>query len=95
MTDKERLGLVIDELVAMRRDRLRLTARLKALESLVRSKIPKDKRPAWDKLLDEQTNGMLQRFLESVENADPAFATLLDKRASDELNGIDVSLPPG
>jgi hypothetical protein len=95
MTDKERIGGIIDAMIAMKRDQLRLRAEFKGLESIIRSQVPKDELPAWDKVLAEQKNRILQLLLESAENIDPAVATSLDKRTPDELSGIDEPLPPG
>lgn len=78
---------------ALHRNYLRLSARSKALESLIYDRLPDAERGAWRKLLDEQANRLFQLSLEEVEKKSPAFAASLDNRESQEMDGVETPLP--
>ena len=88
MTDK-------DFMLMLFRRNLDTMGRLKALESVVRHKIPSSQLPEWDKTLDEQTNRILQLMLEDVEKHSPEIAAQIDDRGPEFMSGLDEPLPPG
>ncbi len=69
-------------------------ARLKALESIVRHEVPAAELSAWDKAIDEQTNRILQKYLEDVEMHSPEIAAQIDDRGPEFMIGLDEPLLP-
>jgi hypothetical protein len=89
MTDKDRIRLLIDHFLNLRRENCRTLARLKALEAFVAQMMPETKREAWFNALDQQTNRCLQDLLEEFEKQSPGFAALFDDRGPEELQGLE------
>jgi len=78
---------ISDNMISLRREILRTLARTKAIESMIESSIPKDKRVLWHNQLDEQTKVIFHRLLVSFEKQNPAYAAQIDDREDWEVDG--------
>ena len=88
MTDSDRIRVIIDNFLKLRRENCRTLARLKALEAVIAQSIPPAEREVWYTRVDRQYERCLQDLLEQFEKQSPGFAALLDDRGPDELRGL-------
>ena len=89
MTPQEQIKCfkdISDGMIMLRRDILRTLARTKAIESMLESSLPKEKRELWHKQLNDQTKVIFHRLLVSFEKQNPAYAALLDDRKTWEVS---------
>lgn len=84
--ERDFLKYVSEALLTCRRENMRTLARLKALETMVRHFVPKDKREAWYKRLNKHTKTCLHDLLASLEEQNPSAAAQLDNREDWEIN---------
>jgi hypothetical protein len=87
--DEQKLNALGRHVTALYRGSIRTKAKLKALETLIRHRVPKNEFSAWDAAIKKLTQKFLQELLEAHEKRDPGFAAWIDDRKGDETNALE------
>jgi hypothetical protein len=86
MTNERKLDILAKRLVDLYRENIRARAQLKALETMVHQKVPKNRQPDWNAEMKKLTQKFLQELLEDYEKHDPGFAAWIDDRKLDSVD---------
>ena len=89
MSDQQKLEILGEHVVKMHKEIVRTKAKLKALETMIRRNIPKNKLAAWNAEWKAKAAQFLQEELEIWEKKDPGFAAWIDDRKIEDLTDLE------